>query len=92
MHLTIPFFFNRRKTHLVRSLTKRNKHIKATITVYGVRADPGVLVFEGHGVIFVDGMVIDIVVTGAGLVKEVRDAEGNVFSGVISGFRMKLYP
>jgi hypothetical protein len=51
-----------------------------------------VLVFEGHGVIFVDGMVIDIVVTGAGLVKEVRDAEGNVFSGVISGFRMKLYP
>jgi len=51
-----------------------------------------VLVFEGHGVIFVDGMVIDSVVTGAGLVKEVRGAEVNVFSGVISGSRMKLYP
>jgi hypothetical protein len=51
-----------------------------------------VLVFEGHGVVFADGMVIDIVVTHAGLVKEVRGAEVNVFSGVISGSRMKLYP
>ena len=41
------------------------------MAAYGVRADPGVLVAEGHGVIFVDGIVIDLVVTCVGLVKEV---------------------